>query len=96
LFEALAGNEVGTRRIQETTGFHGWHTGGSGAQTVVATVLPALTSALILGQTVNAHAYRQTTGTRAFTCVIYGHLRGVREAFVSVGYAVASANRIEH
>ena len=54
--EALAGHEVDTRCIQETTGFHGWRTSGSGAKIVIAAVLPALTSALILGETVNADA----------------------------------------
>ena len=95
LFGALAGYEVGTRCELETTGFNGWYTGGSGAKIVVPAVLAAQTSALILGETVNAHFLRQAAGTRAFTCVKDGDLRGVRLAGVSVGYAVAAANRIE-
>ena len=95
MFGALAGHEVGTRRELETTGFNGWHTGGSGAKIVVPAVLAAQTSALILGETVHAHAFRQAAGTRAFACVKDGDLRGVRLAGVSVGYAVAAANRIE-
>ena len=92
---ALAGHEVDTTSILETTGFNGWHTGGSGTKIVVPAVLPALTSALILGETVNAHSYRKATGTRAFTCVKDGYLRHVRHTLVSVRYAVAAANRIE-